>query len=85
MAWRDGRSSRRHLFLFLASMIVGIAAMVAIESFRSSLRGAVDQQALTLLGADLQVSGNEAFGDSLEAVIDSVGGSINAFTSFYGL
>ncbi|MGD8413573.1 MAG: hypothetical protein PVF33_05045, partial [Candidatus Latescibacterota bacterium] len=48
MAWRDGRSSRRHLILFLASMVVGIAAMVAIESFRSSLRGAVDDQALTL-------------------------------------
>jgi putative ABC transport system permease protein len=74
MAWRDGRSSRRHLLLFLASMIVGIAAMVAIESFRSSLRDAVDQQALTLLGADLQVSANEPFGDSLKAVIDSVGG-----------
>lgn len=74
MAWRDGRSSRRHLTLFLASMVVGIAAMVAIESFRSSLSDAVEEQALTLLGADLQVRANEPFGDSLETLIDSIGG-----------
>jgi putative ABC transport system permease protein len=55
-------------------MVVGIAAMVAIESFRTSLREAVDQQALTLLGADLQIASNEPLGDSLETVALDVGG-----------
>ena len=82
MAWRDGRSSRRHLMLFLASMVVGIAAMVAIESFRSSLRGAVEDQALTLLGADLQIGTNEIFDDALRVVIDSVGGDQSRETRF---
>ena len=82
MAWRDGRSSRRHLALFLASMVVGIGAIVAIESFRSSLRSTVDEQALTLLGADLQIAANEPFGDSLEAIIDSVGGEQSRETRF---
>lgn len=74
MAWRDGRSSTRHLVLFLASMVVGVAALVAIESFRGNLKDAVESQARTLLGADLQISQNQPFGETVEALIDSVGG-----------
>ncbi|HLE57939.1 MAG TPA: ABC transporter permease, partial [Rhodothermia bacterium] len=74
MAWRDGRSSTRHLLLFLASMVVGVAALVAIESFRGSLQNAVESQARSLLGADLQISQNQPFDDRIESLIDSVGG-----------
>jgi putative ABC transport system permease protein len=37
MAWRDSRSSRQKLFLYLAAIIVGVAAQVAISSFRENL------------------------------------------------
>ena len=55
MAWRDSRSSRRRLLLFSISITLGIAALVAIGSFRHSLAQAIDDQARALIGADLVI------------------------------
>lgn len=60
MAWRDSRSSRSRLFLFISSIILGIAALVAIYSFGDNLRQDIDKQAATLVGADLVISTNKA-------------------------
>ncbi|MFN8692687.1 MAG: hypothetical protein ACK5XL_22105 [Cyclobacteriaceae bacterium] len=38
MAWRDGRHNASRLFLFIASMITGIAAVVASSSLNSSMQ-----------------------------------------------
>ncbi len=61
MAWRDSRSSRRRLLLFSISITLGIAALVGIGSFRHSLSQAIDDQARTLIGADLVVASNRPF------------------------
>jgi putative ABC transport system permease protein len=53
MAWRDTRASRRRLLFFSLSIVLGIAALVAIGSFGDNLRQAVNDQADGLLGADL--------------------------------
>jgi putative ABC transport system permease protein len=53
MAWRDTRASRRRLLFFSLSIVLGIAALVAIGSFGDNLRQAVNDQANGLLGADL--------------------------------
>ena len=74
MAWRDSRQSRRRLLLFVSSMILGVAALVAIGSFRENLQDAVDGQAKSLLGADLTMWRNLAFTPEMEALVDSVGG-----------
>ena len=37
MAWRDGKASGKRLLLFMASIILGIAAVVAIQSFSKNL------------------------------------------------
>ena len=37
MAWRDSRKNRSRLFLFISSIILGIAALVAIYSIAISL------------------------------------------------
>ena len=37
MAWRDSRRSRARLLLFMASIILGIAALVGINSFGDNL------------------------------------------------
>src|SRR5690606_41727904 len=37
MAWRDSRKSRSRLFLFISSIIIGIAALVAIFSLGDNL------------------------------------------------
>ena len=82
MAWRDSRGSRRQLLLFLSSMVVGVAALVAINSFGSNLRAAVDAESKTLLGADLALESDAPFSDEAEALIDSLGGEQSRQVSF---
>ncbi len=82
MAWRDSRSSRRRLFLFMSSIILGVAALVAISSFRDNLRRALDDQAKLLVGADLLLAANQPFAPSTEALIDSIGGDQSRQISF---
>ncbi len=74
MAWRDSRGSRRWIGLFLSAMVVGIAAVVAIQGFGANMRAAMDEQARLLLGADLSIEAGEAFSSKQEALIDSLGG-----------
>ncbi|MFQ5639287.1 MAG: ABC transporter permease [bacterium] len=74
MAWRDSRSHRRRLFLFMTSIVLGIAALVSIGTFNQNLEHAIDQQAKVLLGADLLLSSLQPFSAETEAVIDSIGG-----------
>lgn len=73
MAWRDSRRSRSRLFLFVSSIILGIAALVAIYSFGDSLRRDIDMQAAALLGADLSISGNKPVSEEMERLLDSLG------------
>ncbi|MEJ7684880.1 MAG: ABC transporter permease [Segetibacter sp.] len=73
MAWRDSRRNRSRLLLFISSIILGIAALVAIYALGDNLRQNVDGQAATLLGADLEISGNRAVPPPLQSLIDSLG------------
>ena len=59
MAIRDSRRSRSRLFLFISSIILGIAALVAIYSFEHNLKQDIDNQAKSLLGADLVIETNK--------------------------
>ena len=59
MAWRDSRRNRSRLFLFISSIILGIAALVAIYSFEYNLKKDIDSQAKSLLGADLVIETNK--------------------------
>ncbi|MBL9206770.1 MAG: hypothetical protein JNN01_16895, partial [Opitutaceae bacterium] len=45
MAWRDSRASRRRLALFSLSIVLGVAALVAIGSFSANLQQAIEGQA----------------------------------------
>lgn len=74
LAWRDSRRSRRRLVLFSFSVVLGIAALVAIGSFTANLREAIESQAKTLLGADLAVTGRTPFTPELQAYLDRLGG-----------
>lgn len=74
MAWRDSRQHRRRLLLFISSITLGIAAVVAINSLRQNLEQAIDEQAKVLLGADLMISGRQPFTAPAEALFDSLGG-----------
>jgi putative ABC transport system permease protein len=72
MAWRDARASRRKLFLFSSSIILGVAALVAAGSLGANLREAVAEQSKTLLGADLAIGCREAFTPEAEKLIASI-------------
>jgi putative ABC transport system permease protein len=71
MAWRDARHNTARLFLFTASLITGIAAVVAIGSLNYSLQGDLDRNAKELLGADLVASSNKKFEPLILAAFDS--------------
>lgn len=82
MAWRDSRGSRKRLALYLSAMVLGVAALVAIRGFGDNLTRTVDQEAKTLLGADLRLEAEAPFSDSTEALIDSIGGTQSRRVSF---
>lgn len=65
MAWRDSRRSKGKLLLFILAITLGIAALVGITSFRENLLQEIDDQAKTLIGADIEVKGSEPLPDSL--------------------
>ena len=65
MAWRDSRKNRTKLALFITSISLGIAALVGITSFRENLLQEINNQARTLIGADLEIRGNIPLPDSL--------------------
>lgn len=72
MAWRDARHNFSRLFLFMASLIAGIAAVVSLDSLNNSLQRDIDRNAKELLGADLVINGNRNFEEELLNVFDSL-------------
>lgn len=72
MAWRDARHNFSRLFLFTASLITGIAAVVSLDSMNTSLQNDIDRNARELLGADLVVNGNKEFEPELHTLFDSL-------------
>src|ERR1700760_3512126 len=73
MAWRDSRRNRSRLMLFISAIIFGIAALVAIYSFKFNLETDIDSQAATLVGADLAVYGGKPPVESIKPLLDSLG------------
>ena len=88
MAGREIRAAPRRLLLLTASIAVGVAALVAIDSFTDNLRDSVRGQARALLGADLALSGRRPLPPAAEAVLDTLaarGGRVARLTSFGGM
>ncbi len=73
-ALRDSRKNRGKLALFMSSIICGIAALVAINSFNHNLVKDVNEQSKTLLGADMVISGDRPALESLQLMMDSLEG-----------
>jgi putative ABC transport system permease protein len=73
MAWRDSRRSRARLLLFMASIILGIAALVGINSFGDNLARSISEQARELLGADLVLTDSNPFSKELEPTLRRLG------------
>ncbi|MEM8927207.1 MAG: FtsX-like permease family protein [Bacteroidota bacterium] len=82
MAWRDGRASAKRLFLFMASIILGIAAVVSIQSFSDNLKKNIAVQSKALMGADFLIDSNQPPNERVLAIIDSLGGADAKGVSF---
>jgi putative ABC transport system permease protein len=74
MAVREVRASPRRLLLLTTSVGVGVAALVAINSFTANLRESVRQQAQALLGADLSLESRQPLPPSVGRLIDTLVG-----------
>ena len=82
MAWRDSRRNRSRLLLFVSSIVLGIAALVAIYSLGDNLQKDIDSQAASLLGADLQISTNKPVTDTTKQLLASIGENRSEERSF---
>ena len=59
-AIRDSRKNRFKLIMFMSSIVLGIAAIVSINSFNDNLTQDIDRQTGTLVGANIVLEGNRA-------------------------
>jgi putative ABC transport system permease protein len=70
MAARETRSSWRRLLFFFVCIAVGVAAIVALRSVIQSVREVLGGEARSLIAADVLVSTNREWPDSVRATID---------------
>ena len=75
MAWRDSKASGSRLLLFMASIILGIAAVVSIQSFSKNLEENIAIQSKMLMGADFVIDSNKPPNEKVLSIIDSLGGA----------
>lgn len=72
MAWRDAKASRVRLLLFMASIILGIAAVVSIQLFSQNLKDNIQRQSKSLMGADYIIDSQDLPTERAQAIIDSL-------------
>lgn len=87
MAGREARASLRRLRLLLASVALGVAAVVALGSFTTLLRASIREQARALLGADVALGSAQPFSAQAEALLermrrDAPGARVSRVTRF---
>ena len=84
-AYRDSRTNRARLFMFMSSIVLGITALVAINSFNYNLVKDIDEQSKSLLGADLVVTGNKPLTSDLVVKLDSLPGEKADLMEFFSM
>src|SRR5204862_3519874 len=82
MAWRESRTSRKRLLLFSSSIVLGIAALTAIGSLGNNLERAIEEQAKSLLGADLVIASRQSFSSEEQELFREFGGEQSREVSF---
>lgn len=73
MAWRDWRASRKKLYLFIASIVLGISAVVAIQSFGENLKVKIKEDSKSLMGADYIIDTRMEPTSRVQQIVDSLG------------
>lgn len=72
LAWRESRTARRRLLLYMSSISLGVAALVAIDSFASNTQRSVREQARALLGGDIALTSRQNYPKPVVLALDSL-------------
>src|SRR5688572_18597187 len=69
LAWRESRTARRRLLLYMSSISFGVAALVAIDSFSANVTRSVHDQSRALMGGDLAVTSRQPFTKTVDSAL----------------
>jgi len=72
LAWRESRTARRRLLLYMSSISLGVAALVAIDSFAANVQSSLKSQSRTLLGGDVSFTYNAQFPEDAQRALDTI-------------
>ncbi|MEP6495079.1 MAG: FtsX-like permease family protein [bacterium] len=72
LAWRESRTARRRLLLYMSSISLGVAALVAIDSFSDNVIRSVHEQSRALLGGDVAATRNAPSTRKIDSLTDSL-------------
>ena len=85
MAFRDSKRNPGRLWLFILSIIFGVAALVALKSFSENLKSDIQNESKTLLGADLSLTSLTKFTENSQKLIDSIQGEKALMINFVSM
>ena len=72
IAWRESRTARRRLLLYMSSISLGVAALVAIDSFTDNVSASVREQSRALLGGDVVLRARSPYSAGTRSLLDSL-------------
>lgn len=72
LAWKESRTARRRLLLYMSSIALGVAALVAIDSFAANLTRSVREQSRSLLGGDASLTTRAEMTPAADSLVDSL-------------
>ena len=72
LTWRESRGARRRLLLYMSAISLGVAALVAIDSFAENVTESIREQSRSLLGGDIAFTSRRPLTNEQKAIIDSM-------------
>jgi len=75
LAYRESRHGLRRVGVYMASISLGVAALVSIHSFRDDVARSVQEEADVLMGANARLQADQPLGPDVDAVLDSLQGA----------
>src|SRR5687767_9295065 len=85
IAWRESRTARRRLLLYMSSISLGVSALVAIDSFTANVSDSVRENSLAMLGGDVVLRARAAYSQPMRRFLDSLdrtGTGVASVTTF---
>src|SRR3954469_6831300 len=72
LAWRESRTARRRLFLYMSSISFGVAALVAIDSFSQNVTQSVHEQSRALMGGDASITSRQPLATAIDSTLEAI-------------